>query len=78
MNTINTDAIATKMGSVERAGWSIEEWCARWSVRRGLYYKMEDKPLAISIGTRKIITVESDREWGERQIAKAKAANAAA
>lgn len=69
MNAVYT---TTSGPSPDRVGWTIEEWCSRYGFKRGLYYKMDDRPQAIRIGSKVIITIESDVEWRERQRAKAR------
>jgi hypothetical protein len=70
MNAFNA---TTSGASPERAGWTIEEWCSRYGFKRGLYYKMDDRPEAIRIGSKVIITIEADQEWRQRQRDKVKA-----
>jgi hypothetical protein len=71
MNPNNTTVSAIPEG---RAGWTIEEWCNRWRIKRGLYYKLADRPEVIRIGSKVIITAQADEEWHRRQSAKARAA----
>ena len=58
----------------ERAGYTIDEFCERWGFKRSTWYTMERKGKAartMDIGSRRIITVEAEKEWSEQRQAEA-------
>ena len=73
MNGNNALQNALPTGQV---AWTIDEWCHRYNIKRGLYYKLDDRPFTIHLGAKILITVEADKEWRERQNQKARAASA--
>jgi hypothetical protein len=51
-------------------GWTIQEWCDRWKISRGMYYVLKRQgraPPVIRIGRRDRITPSGDQEWQRRQ-----------
>jgi predicted DNA-binding transcriptional regulator AlpA len=60
------DAERSVTGRVERAAFSIDEFCTAHGLSRSMFYKLEGQGLAprtMSIGTRRLISAESAAEW---------------
>lgn len=54
------------MRSVERRGFTIDEWCDAWRICRASFYNMKKSgiaPRTIKIGSKVIIPLEADEEW---------------
>ena len=51
-------------------GWTIAEWCSRWRISRGTYYKLRRKgrgPQILLIESGPRITPAADAEWQRQQ-----------
>jgi len=48
----------------QRAGWSVQEWCASAAISDALFYKLEtqQRPASVKIGAKRIIT-EAPAAW---------------
>jgi excisionase family DNA binding protein len=57
---------------IERAAYTLKEWCARWEVSRSTAYNLmqEGNLKSVQIGSRRLITVEQDREFERSLLAK--------
>jgi predicted DNA-binding transcriptional regulator AlpA len=55
---------------VERAAYSIDEFCLAHGISRWTYYKMKKDrtgPREMRVGDRGFVSVEAAREWRERR-----------
>jgi predicted DNA-binding transcriptional regulator AlpA len=50
----------------DRDNYSIDQFCARNAISRGMFYKLDkagQAPKCFSVGTRRLISKESAAEW---------------
>jgi hypothetical protein len=55
---------------LERAAYSIDQFCAAHGISRWTYYKMKKDgvgPREMRVGDRGFVSVEAAREWRERR-----------
>jgi predicted DNA-binding transcriptional regulator AlpA len=53
-------------GRIERAAYSIDEFCAAHGFSRSMFYLLQGQGLApktMNVGTRRLITAEAAAEW---------------
>jgi predicted DNA-binding transcriptional regulator AlpA len=57
---------AASLPLTEKSAFSIEQFCARNSISRALFYKMRKAgtaPRLAYIGSKPIVSVEAERDW---------------
>lgn len=60
-------AKAFKVSRLDRAGWSVRDWCAATSISRSSLYGLPNRlqPLSVKFGRRRIVT-EAPASWLQR------------